>query len=542
MEPNRQIEIQLGHMCNNRCVFCVSGQRTAMREAFPLEEAPILERVRQAHASGLRKITILGGEPTLQPSFLSVVGEASRLGFDEIVVFTNGVKTARAEVIDEVLATGGNFTWRLSFQGGTALAHERTTRKLGSFRRLVETMGHLRDRRQRITVNMCVVQSNFESVENFAALLLPFGAQQLHLDMVRPMDAGERTEEEMRAMIPRYGAMVPHLERMVAAFPRGFDVNVGNLPYCIAPTLAPWIHHDGESTLTIAVDGDDGLSDAWDKYEVKRRDKVKPEACRQCVFDAQCSGVFETYARFYGFEELRPIRWSELAALDPTIELFALHLEPLLRQVRTWRSASGFTLVSEHVDGRSGLATLVFGRETGANVDVVLQRPGAGVAGTDRFSVSVRSTATIDGRARELVRDLLELACGELGFERAHPVADDFDWQIRGKADKRLDARIGQGLRLLRAAAPFRPLAWTRADIDADGRGARVTLQADDGTTVVVRMALRGESVACGYELDRAVDRVAPSVVSALRRAVLSLRNEARGSEPTTSGLAARAP
>ena len=43
MEPDRQIEIQLGHMCNNRCVFCVSGQRTTLGEAGPMPAEPILE-------------------------------------------------------------------------------------------------------------------------------------------------------------------------------------------------------------------------------------------------------------------------------------------------------------------------------------------------------------------------------------------------------------------------------------------------------------------------------------------------------------------
>lgn len=51
-------------MCNNRCLFCVSGQRTALGEALPLAVEPILARIREAHAAGHRKITLLGGEPT----------------------------------------------------------------------------------------------------------------------------------------------------------------------------------------------------------------------------------------------------------------------------------------------------------------------------------------------------------------------------------------------------------------------------------------------------------------------------------------------
>jgi len=317
-EPLKQFEVQLGHMCNNRCVFCVSGQRTAMGEAGPSPTEPILEAVRTARAGGHTKITLLGGEPTLQPGFLDIVRECVRLGFEEIVVFTNGAKTARPELIDEILATGGNITWRISIQGATLEAHERTTKKEGSFGRILRTMIALRERKQRITVNMCVVASNYESIDQFPALVRDYGVEQLHLDLVRPLDAGIRSEDELRAMMFRYGEMVPALERMVRALPADFDVNLGNLPYCIAPQLAHVIHHDGEATETVAIDDREQLSRPWNKYLVKRRDKGKPTSCRACVFDARCSGVFEHYARFHGIDELVPVTGARLAAIDPS--------------------------------------------------------------------------------------------------------------------------------------------------------------------------------------------------------------------------------
>ncbi len=303
-------------MCNNRCVFCVSGQRTALGEAGPTPTEPLLEVVRAARANGHTRITLLGGEPTLQPGFLDVVRECARLGFDEVVVFTNGAKTARAALIDEVLATGAPVTWRISIQGATREAHERTTHKEGSFDRILRTLEALRARGQRVTVNMCVVASNHESVDAFPALVRTYGIAQLHLDLVRPLDAGVRSEDELRAMMNRYSAMSAALERMVAALPRGFDVNLGNLPYCIAPRLASVIHHDGEATETVSIDARDQLSRPWNKYLVKRRDKGKPASCRACVFDARCSGVFEHYARFHGTDELVPVTPARLAALD----------------------------------------------------------------------------------------------------------------------------------------------------------------------------------------------------------------------------------
>ena len=381
MEPDRQIEIQLGHMCNNRCVFCVSGQRTEMRQAFPIAGLPVVERLREARASGIEKVTLLGGEPTIQPEFLDIVRAAVDLAFEEIVVFTNGVKTARAGFVDEVLATGGNFTWRLSFQGGDARAHERTTKKLGSFARLVESLENLHARHQRITVNMCVVRSNFESVAAFPALLLKYGVTQLHLDMIRPLDAGQRTEDEMRDMLPRYSDMVPALEKMIAGFPAGFDVNIGNLPYCIAPQLASVVHHDGNPTLTVAIDGDDALSEPWDKYEVKRRDKVKIDACRTCAFDDRCSGIFDTYRRFYGTEELRPLERKHLpVAVDPLAGI-----DPRIgRCLARLRSSAPFPELTWHdtrIDGDGRSATVELRHDGGVGVTLAFAVHGAGVRG-----------------------------------------------------------------------------------------------------------------------------------------------------------------
>ena len=140
MEPSTQVEIQLGHMCNNRCVFCVSGQKTELREAFPLEVGPTLARVDEAFAKGHRKITLLGGEPTLQPGFMKVVERCVELGFEEIVIFTNGIRTRKPEFIQKIVDLGGNYEWRFSVQGGTREAHDAVTLRPGSYDRIVAGM------------------------------------------------------------------------------------------------------------------------------------------------------------------------------------------------------------------------------------------------------------------------------------------------------------------------------------------------------------------------------------------------------------------
>jgi len=529
VEPDKQIEIQLGHMCNNRCVFCVSGQRTAMREAFPVPAEPILAQIRAARAQGMTKLTLLGGEPTLQPDFKTIVQESVALGFDEIVIFSNGVKTARASYIDEVLALGGNFTWRLSFQGGNALAHERTTKKLGSFRRLVDTLGHLRERGQRITVNMCVVQSNFASVADFPTLLLPYGVSQIHLDMVRPLDAGVRTEEEMRAMLPRYADLVPALETMVAGFPAGFDANIGNLPYCVAPGLAPWIHHDGEQTLTVAIDEQDTVSEPWNKYEVKRRDKIKKPSCATCLFDSKCNGVFETYERFYGMDEFVPVTRERLTTLDPAMRLFTMHVQPFVDRIEGWTPPGALASPTIHTNSRDGEVTLRFATRDGRDVVIAMRRPGGGVAGTDRFSLHVVAGHEHGGAVVELLRAMLARFVDAGGCIVTHPPALD---AVVGASPSRtngnpLDWRIAACLGRLRARAPFGELVWRDVVLHDEGARAVVALADPDGVGVEFTLAVKNGSVASGYRLDRAVAAPAERLVHDVRAVFDALRSPA---------------
>lgn len=490
MEPKTQVEIQLGHMCNNRCVFCVSGQETGFGRALPLPTQPILDRISEAHRDGHRKLTLLGGEPTLQPGFLDVVRHAVALGFDEIVIFTNGVKTAREGFIEDVVRTGGRFTWRISIQGATKESHERTTRRPGSFDRIVRSMEHLRGMGQRITVNMCVVGSNYESVEHFPPLLAEHAVSQLHLDMVRPMDAGQRTETELREMMVRYTDLVPALRKLAAGVPDGFDLNIGNLPYCVAPDLAPFIHHDGETTYTVAVDGGGTLSRPWDKYFVKRRDKDKPETCRACVFDARCNGVFEKYVEFHGEGELVPVSAETLVRLDPKRKLLAVHLGPRLAFLAERVPPAPFTAVSVTEHGEREVRVTLLGD---APLTVALHAPGPGAASVDAFGIDVVELP----RARAVAASGLSWLWGalsELGHRAWHPLGEDV---IAGAASPAIRVRLER----LRRAAPHASVEWRTLALAASGRRAELGIVARGAEHATLWLEDRDGRVTAGYDI-----------------------------------------
>lgn len=311
------LEIQLGHLCNNRCIFCVSGQLTEQRLARRIPEAPVLAALDAAAERGIRRVTFLGGEPTIQTSFLPAVQRAQALGFDEIVIFTNGVRTAQPRFLDTVCALGP-FTWRFSIQGGTEQAHDRVTQTAGSFAKILAGMEALAGRPgQRITANACVTALSSDAAPGYVDLVERYGIDELHLDMIRPESAGLRSASYHRTIQGTYTELAAGLRAMLKAFTLrrpDFDVHVGNLPYCLLPDWTRALHHGGRATATVTTDDRGELLRVHDKYAHQREGMEHPAGCTGCAFRARCRGVPSRYLADRGDAEFVAIDRSQRRA------------------------------------------------------------------------------------------------------------------------------------------------------------------------------------------------------------------------------------
>ncbi|MCO4769219.1 MAG: radical SAM protein [Deltaproteobacteria bacterium] len=318
----QQVEIQLGHMCNNVCGFCVSGQLTQQRVAKRIALEPIIGVLEEARARGVSRVTFLGGEPTIQPSFLPALTKAVELGFPDIVIFTNLVRGREPTFLEKVVALG-RFTWRVSIQGGNQEAHDLVVGRTGAFAKIEQGLSWLGERGHDLTANACINEDSYRSAPDYVGLVQRSGIRQLHLDMVRPGSTGVRDEAHMKHLLAKYSDMAGPLGQMLDAFDAwnpDFEVNIGNLPFCVLPHHAHRIAHGGEETLTVTTDDRGELGRIWNKYDYQGADKVHAEACGSCAFRPHCRGVPAGYAALYGTGELRAISEGEIEGLDPRVQ------------------------------------------------------------------------------------------------------------------------------------------------------------------------------------------------------------------------------
>lgn len=375
MEPDERFEIQLSHLCNNRCVFCVSGQQTQLRRTKPTALGDLAARFDDARDRGIRKVTIMGGEPTIHPTFFPILDYAIELGFETIVIFTNGARFNRRAFIDRVLERGhSGIQWRISIQGWDEATHDATTKKPGAFARIEKGIATLAELGQHVSCNMCVVEENYRSLSVLPDFVTRFPIQQVHLDMVRPRDSGERTDDYLDALMPDYVSLGRVMNQMFEDLHErapDFDINVGNLPFCHLPAWSHRVHHGGNKTFTASADGPGEVSVAWDKYKDKRSDKLKLDSCGECVFEARCDGFVELYAERRGTATFVPVSLDRLRRVDPRQRAFLHHVDAALRALSR-KTMLGFALVHADESEHDRRARLIYRDATGAEATLLV--------------------------------------------------------------------------------------------------------------------------------------------------------------------------
>ena len=103
-DPRKNVEINLGKACNNRCVFCLDGMPKREDRSYLPWETLKTEMERWA-STGHKSLGFLGGEPTTYPKITRATAYARDLGFTRIAIATNATKL-RINLLGQVESIG----------------------------------------------------------------------------------------------------------------------------------------------------------------------------------------------------------------------------------------------------------------------------------------------------------------------------------------------------------------------------------------------------------------------------------------------------
>lgn len=156
--------LELTYACNWRCVFCYNPRHHDERRLSGAEWIEVVDDLRQL---GTLNVTVTGGEPLTHPDAFEVMA-AVRARAMTFRLFTNG--SLVTDEVAERLRALHPVAVELSLHGATALTHDRSTGKPGSFEALWRGIAALKRHGLPIVLKTPLTRINENELEEMIAL------------------------------------------------------------------------------------------------------------------------------------------------------------------------------------------------------------------------------------------------------------------------------------------------------------------------------------------------------------------------------------
>ena len=272
--------LMLNHRCNNDCRFCYLGnkKKTANRP-FP-EIKKIIEEAPE------KKITLFGGEPTINPFFFTIVDLLQRKG-KKIKMTTNARKfsertfTSRFFVQDFEQIT-------VSLHSFKKKEHEYLTNSPGFTEtvRGIQNIARYKKNKTRIRANIVIHKRNYKDLRRIVQFAAELGVNTIRLNglgvsMVKNAAYNRELAVDPGLTIPFISDAVEYLR----AKQKNIRCYVSNHPFCYFPQIFwPFLSN---RRLTL-----EKHSDELALYPQGTLSATLSAACADCVVKEHCPGFY----------------------------------------------------------------------------------------------------------------------------------------------------------------------------------------------------------------------------------------------------------
>jgi cyclic pyranopterin phosphate synthase len=293
----RWLELSLDSRCNLRCLgcrACLGGD-----EALPPERA--LLRMRQARASGVERLWIGGGEPTLRPELPALLRAACSLGFRERLVQTNGVRLAYAPY-RQALLDAGLTSLRLNLKSADPTLHDALCSSPGAHALLDQALAGLAGSSLALAGDLLLT---CRTLPGLPATLRHYADRGVRAFSFWLLSAHDSDDPTLPAEIPSPSALVAALRAAAeVAAQRSIEVESLHTPWCLLPPDLRWIFRPAADWRLVVVDPSDrpfsleGSPMEGGAYLL---------GCEGCARRSGCPGPRRDYLAVHGPEAFQPL-------------------------------------------------------------------------------------------------------------------------------------------------------------------------------------------------------------------------------------------
>ncbi|MDD5653574.1 MAG: radical SAM protein, partial [Candidatus Omnitrophica bacterium] len=221
-----RLDINLGYICNNNCLFCYFLGRK--KECVNIDGKKARDIMLQAKRSGIKVFEVTGGEPALRKDIVELVSFASgKLGIKDITVITNGSRFSDENFVSEMKNAGMNDVL-ISIHGANAEIHDTLTQNKGSFENAIRAIKNIVSQGISCRSNTVITSVNYKQVPEIAGLMHNLGVKQLNFILFAPLDDARAMQKQLWV---KYSDAISYLRVAIDRYKDDFkNISVKALP------------------------------------------------------------------------------------------------------------------------------------------------------------------------------------------------------------------------------------------------------------------------------------------------------------------------
>ncbi len=297
-------EICVGVECNNACLFCAVGGDWS--KSFPTKSLKeIKDELKKIRNVG-NSIRITGGEPTIRPDIVKIVSYAKKLGFRQISIETNGRKLHNEKFLEKILDAGVNHFF-ISIHGHTPKIHEKVTCAPGSFHETVKGIENLSKTSLYFGINVVITKFNYKHLPEIVKFLRKITDKHITLNFITVHGSTLLNKK----IVPKMSETVSYIKKAIN-FLDDENIAIGHIPLCL---LGDYIKYSNFVKLPVVTNIVNPTFTIKLESHLDRSIQ-KGKKCKKCRFDKFCYGLWEQYAKIYGYGELKPVLGKRIETVE----------------------------------------------------------------------------------------------------------------------------------------------------------------------------------------------------------------------------------
>lgn len=332
MELTKRTVLDVGRKCNSDCKFCYyKGLHN--KDNLPIQK--LKERLNKAKSYGIDSIEFTGGEPAFRSDIFELINYAKKLGFKRLAIITNGIMFSNITFVKKIKESGLEEV-KFSIHGPNPKIHDKITGVNGSFKKLINGVKNAKKLGLKVNTSTVINQINYKHLVSISNLLITLNPSRVNFLLINPIINAQRLGKDI---VAPYSKIEPYLHKAIDILTQNkVDIAIRYIPFCFMEGHEKYVRNLNQ----VQYDPDEwdyliknkieynkviqilnlglGLLNILKKRNMTNsnllhnaiiqskifRLNTKDKQCKVCKYNLICDGLWKSYAKLYGYSELKP--------------------------------------------------------------------------------------------------------------------------------------------------------------------------------------------------------------------------------------------